>query len=100
MEVIAEIATEVLAEVASGERVGVVDACWRYRRVLAWFSTWQICKVADGVRIICSGERAGVVGTLLTGLDSSGGVIIVADTGRFERVEDRKHAGIIGALLT
>ena len=34
-EVVMEIATEVLAEVASGEHVGVVDACWRYRRVLA-----------------------------------------------------------------
>ena len=65
VEVIAEIAAEVLAEVAGGERVGVVDACWRYRRVLAWFSTWQICKVADGVRIVCSGERAGVIGALL-----------------------------------
>ena len=62
MEVVTEIAVEVLAEVASRERVGVVDACWRYRCVLAWFSTWQICKVADGVRIVCSGERAGVVG--------------------------------------
>ena len=39
-EVVAEIATEVLTEVTSRERVGVVDACWRYRRVLAWFSTW------------------------------------------------------------
>ena len=100
MEVITEIAAEVLAEVASGERVGVVDACWRYRRVLAWFSTWQICKVADGVRIVCSGERAGVVGALLTGLNSSGGVIIVTDASRFERVEDRKRAGVIGTLLT
>ena len=35
-EVVMEIATEVLAEVASGEHVGVVDACWRYRRVLAF----------------------------------------------------------------
>ena len=34
-----EITAEVLAEVAGGERVSVVDACWRYRRVLAWFST-------------------------------------------------------------
>jgi hypothetical protein len=51
-EVVAEIAAEVLAEVAGGEHVSVVDACWRYRRVLAWFSTWQICKVADGVRIV------------------------------------------------
>ena len=48
--------------------------CWRYR-------------------------RAGVVGALLTGLDSSGGVIIVADANRFKRVEDRKRAGVIGALL-
>ena len=51
-EVVVEITAEVLAEVVSGECVGVVDACWRYRRVLAWFSTWQICKVADGVRIV------------------------------------------------
>ena len=43
-EVIVEIAAEVFVEVAGGERVGIVDACWRYRRVLAWFSTWQICK--------------------------------------------------------
>ena len=99
-EVVAEIAAEVLAEVAGGERVGVVDACWRYRRVLAWFLTWQICKVADGVRIVGSGERAGVVGALLTGLDSSGRVIIVADAGRFERVKDGKRAGVVGALLT
>ena len=35
----------------------------------------------------------------LAGLDSSGGVIIVADAGRFEGVEDRKRAGVIGALL-
>ena len=35
----------------------------------------------------------------MTGLDSSGGVIIVADASRFERVEDRKRAGVIGALL-
>ena len=35
-EVVAEIAAEVLAEVAGGERVGVVNACWRYRRVLAF----------------------------------------------------------------
>ena len=47
-----------------------------------------------------SGERAGVVGTLLTGLNSSGGVIIVADASRFKRVEDGKHAGVVGALLT
>ena len=26
-------------------------------------------------------------------------VIIVADTGRFKRVEDRKRAGVVGALL-
>ena len=38
-EVVIEIAAEVLAEVASRERVGVIDACWRYRHVLAWFST-------------------------------------------------------------
>ena len=36
MEVIAEIAAEVLAEVAGREHVGVVDACWRYRHVLAF----------------------------------------------------------------
>ena len=36
----------------------------------------------------------------MTGLDSSGGVIIVADASRFKRVEDRKYASIIGALLT
>ena len=35
-DVAAEILVEVLAEVAGGERVGVVDACWRYRRVLAF----------------------------------------------------------------
>ena len=46
-----------------------------------------------------SGERAGVVGALLTGLNSSGGVIIVADAGRFKGVEDRKHAGVVGVLL-
>ena len=37
---------------------------------------------------------------LLTGLNSSSKVIIVTNTGRFERVEDRKRAGIIGTLLT
>jgi hypothetical protein len=36
----------------------------------------------------------------LTSLNSSSGVIIVADASRFKRVEDRKHAGIIGTLLT
>ena len=35
----------------------------------------------------------------LAGLDSSSGVIIVANAGRFEGVEDRKCAGVIGALL-
>ena len=55
--------------------------------------------MADGVRIINSGERAGVVGMLLTGLDSSSKVIIVTDTGRFERIKDGKRAGVIGALL-
>ena len=35
----------------------------------------------------------------LAGLNSSGGVIIVADAGRFERVEDRKCTGVVGALL-
>ena len=56
-------------------------------------------KVADGVGIVYSGERAGVIGTLLTGLGSSSGVIIVTDTSRFERVENGKRAGVIGALL-
>ena len=37
---------------------------------------------------------------LLTGLDFSGGVIIVTDASRFERVEDRKRTGVIGVLLT
>ena len=37
---------------------------------------------------------------LLTGLNSSSGVIIVTDTSRFKRVEDRKYADIIGTLLT
>ena len=36
MEVIIEIAAEVLAEVASRECVGVIDTYWRYRRVLAF----------------------------------------------------------------
>ena len=31
----------------------------------------------------------------MTGLDSSGGVIIVADAGRFERVENGERAGVI-----
>jgi hypothetical protein len=35
MEVIIEIATEVLAEVTSGEYIGIIDIYWRYRRVLA-----------------------------------------------------------------
>jgi hypothetical protein len=35
----------------------------------------------------------------LAGLDSSGGVIIVANAGRFEGVENRKRAGVVGALL-
>ena len=35
----------------------------------------------------------------MTGLNSSSGVIIVTDTGRFKRVEDRKCASIIGTLL-
>ena len=68
--------------------------------MLAWFSTWQICKVADGVRIVYSGEHTGVINTLLIGLNSSNRVIIVADANRFERVEDRKRASVIGALLT
>ena len=36
---------------------------------------------------------------LLTGLNSSSKVIIVVDTSRFKRVEDRKHTGVIGVLL-
>ena len=36
MEVVIEITAEVLAEVASRKRVSVIDACWRYRRVLAF----------------------------------------------------------------
>ena len=47
-----------------------------------------------------SGERAGVIDALLTGLDSSGGVIIVADASKFKKIEDGKHATVIGALLT
>ena len=35
----------------------------------------------------------------MAGLNFSGGVIIVADAGRFEGVEDRKRAGVVGALL-
>ena len=35
----------------------------------------------------------------LAGLNSSGGVIIIADAGRFEGVKDRKRAGVVGALL-
>ena len=91
---------EVLIEVASGEYIGVINACWRYRHVLAWFLTWQIYKVADGVRIIGSGERAGVIGILLTGLNSSGRVIIVTNASKFKKVKDRKRASIIGMLLT
>ena len=34
MEVITEITVEVLVEVTGGEHVGVIDACWHYRRVL------------------------------------------------------------------
>ena len=98
-DIATEIFMEVLAEVVSGERVGVIDACWHYRRVLAWFLTWQICKVADGVRIVYSREHAGVIGVLLTGLNSFGGVIIVTDASRFERVEDRKCTGVISVLL-
>ena len=37
---------------------------------------------------------------LLTGLNSSSGVIIVIDAGRFKRVKDRKYTSIIGILLT
>ena len=37
---------------------------------------------------------------LLTGLNSSSGVIIVINTSRFKRVEDRKRTSIIGTLLT
>ena len=36
---------------------------------------------------------------MLTGLNSFGGVIIVVNASRFERVEDRKRAGVVGALL-
>ena len=39
VEVLADVAAEVLAEVAGGEHISVIDTCWRYRRVLAWFST-------------------------------------------------------------
>ena len=95
-----EIATEVLVEVASGEYVSVINVYWRYRHVLAWFLTQQIYKVVDGVRIIGSRERAGVIDILLTGLNSSNRVIIVADAGKFKRVKNRKCTGIIGALLT
>jgi hypothetical protein len=35
-EVLAEAAAEVLVDVVGREHVGVVDACWRYRRVLAF----------------------------------------------------------------
>jgi hypothetical protein len=35
----------------------------------------------------------------LTGLNSSSGVIIVVDAGRFERVEGRERASVIGTLL-
>ena len=94
-----EITIEVLVEVTGRERVSVIDACWRYRYILVWFSTQQIYKVVDGVRIVYSRKHASVVGVLLTGLNSSSGVIIVADTSRFERVEDRKYTSIIDALL-
>ena len=36
---------------------------------------------------------------LLTGLNSSSKVIIVIDTSRFKRVEDKKHTSIISVLL-
>ena len=36
----------------------------------------------------------------MTGLNSSSGVIIVIDASKFKRVEDRKHIGVISALLT
>ena len=35
----------------------------------------------------------------MAGLDSSSGVIIIADAGRFEGVENRKRTGIVGVLL-
>ena len=35
----------------------------------------------------------------MTGLDSFSGVIIVIDASRFERVEDRKRAGVVNTLL-
>jgi len=46
------------------------------------------------------GEHAGVIGALLTGLNSSGGVIIIIDASRFERAENRERVSVIGALLT
>ena len=33
---------------------------------------------------------------VLAGLDSSGGVIIVVDAGRFERAENGEHVGVVG----
>ena len=35
----------------------------------------------------------------LAGLNSSSGVIIIADTSRFKGVENRKRASVIGTLL-
>ena len=35
----------------------------------------------------------------LVGLNSSSRVIIVADAGKFERVENKKYTSIIGVLL-
>ena len=35
----------------------------------------------------------------LAGLNSSGGVIIITNTGRFKGVKNKKRAGVIGALL-
>ena len=74
MEVIIEITAEVLTEVINREHISIINICQHYRRVLAQFLTQQIYKVADGVRIVYSGEHAGIVGVLLTGLNSSSGV--------------------------
>ena len=67
--------------------------------MLAWFSTWQICKEgADGVRIIGNRERANIIDALLTGLNSSDEVIIVVDASRFKRAENGERAGVIGDI--
>ena len=36
VDITIEILVEVFAEVISGKCVSVIDACWRYRRVLAF----------------------------------------------------------------